>query len=79
MIAQMQSERANANCEANRRPAESQRINITNSVNALMRKLHGPETPPKDLARLFSKAKGAKVANVTQLRGPDLAGGLRFG
>ncbi|WGM39717.1 hypothetical protein AMEJIAPC_02643 [Caulobacter sp. NIBR1757] len=67
MIAQMQSERANANCEANRRPGESQRINITNAINGLMRKLHAPAMPPTDLAKLFSKAKGSKVANVTQL------------
>lgn len=67
MLGEMQSRHNEAICQANRRPDPAQSRGITSQLDVLVRQLHNPALTPKQLAQLFSKMKGAKVANLTQL------------
>ncbi len=67
MVGQMAAEREEAQCQANRQPVPQRRLIIIGKLNSLMVKLRAPETSASDLAKLFSKADGAKIANTTEL------------
>lgn len=67
IIGQASAQRQEALCQANRQPLPSARIRITGRINAQMARLRAPSTPPKDLAKLFTKRDGSKIANATQL------------
>lgn len=67
MIGQASAQRQEAICQVNRQPDPRARLSIISKVNAAMRKLRTPETPAREVARLFSTRDGAKVANSTQL------------
>ncbi len=71
MVGQMAAEQEEARCQADRQPAPQRRDIIINKINGLMLKLQAPQTNSRDLAKLFSTADGAKIANVTELITPE--------